>query len=587
MKSNLNNIDEIFREGLNNFAQEPESGLWKKIAGRLLWREILRFNFTNLPAAWTGVVAAGIVVTSLLVYNLLPTQNPQAVLSVAESVQALAPVMPPSTAAEFSQNVEKDLYQNQINKNTPEKVLAENNTAGLTISETNVQRLSQNQPPESVGQKGDNTTNSSSPDMDTPEISESESGFVSLSSEDGIVDREIPENQGMLDQTAENSLLVDQTIDNGTSGNLPVEPLLVSSAMAVAPLPEETFKIASPETIAEPTSGLTEIPLNDNSAITQVKSLNSDDIKIVDDQKYEPQNPEIANTHSEQYLAIGNSMEKSNQSSGKTQNMNSVSHSIGSLFKGKYKPPKRDFDEGTMELYRGKTTYFSVSAYGAYEGTDYSRMVSSSREKTWSGGASVSYHKSRLVFQGGLEYSYMNDVGDYMVDMSTYDSVGFYYGVGEFVVDPDNPDSVIFVIQKVTVYDSVQHQSNYQTQCSFTYLQIPLMVGYKALQAGRFSAYIKAGPSISIMLNKKVPEFVYTNPEATIHSINNYSLPRLTASVQAVVSLSLQYQLFKNVGILVEPTYRYYIQGVYDVDGKNIEKPYAVGIKGGIYYNFW
>jgi hypothetical protein len=113
------------------------------------------------------------------------------------------------------------------------------------------------------------------------------------------------------------------------------------------------------------------------------------------------------------------------------------------------------------------------------------------------------------------------------------------------------------------------------------------MVGYKAFQAGRFSAYIKAGTSISIMLNKNVPAFVYTNPEATIHSINNYSLPRLTTTVQALVSLSLQYQLFKNVGILVEPTYRYYIQGVYDVDGKNIEKPHGVGIKGGIYYNFW
>jgi hypothetical protein len=45
--------------------------------------------------------------------------------------------------------------------------------------------------------------------------------------------------------------------------------------------------------------------------------------------------------------------------------------------------------------------------------------------------------------------------------------------------------------------------------------------------------------------------------------------------------------LNEHVGILVEPTYRYFIQGVYDVNGEDLKKPYAVGIKGGIYYNFW
>jgi len=113
------------------------------------------------------------------------------------------------------------------------------------------------------------------------------------------------------------------------------------------------------------------------------------------------------------------------------------------------------------------------------------------------------------------------------------------------------------------------------------------MVGYKAFQRGRFSAYINAGPSFSILLTKNVPTFNYTNPEATVHSINNYSLPRLTATVQVLVNLSLQYQLSEHVGILVEPTYRYYIQGVYDVNSEDLKKPYAVGIKAGIYYNFW
>jgi len=586
MKSNLNNIDEIFREGLTNFAHEPESGLWKKIAGKLLWREILHFNFTNLPAAWTGIAATGIVVTSLLVYNLLPTQNPQTILTVTENVREQTTDAPLSDASKYAQNIITDEPANLKVNNSRDEAPENVQNTGHPNSEISVKQSTVIQQSENTGQNNVESEYFISDVENATKVTNHEAeATTSLKNES--LETESPEVTESLAETSQRSLGVAVIPEKEHNENAPVAFAVQSSKVAIASLPQENVLADSPEVSVEQTSSLSKITSTGNPEISQINPLKQEVADDVTDQSTDIITQESVITESEQLLANKSLKENKSAVTGKSQNMNSLSHTFGAFFKGRYKPPKRDFDEGAMELYRGKTKYFSISAYGAFEMTDYTRTASASRENTYLGGASVSYHSSKYVFQGGLEFSYMNDVGDYMVDMSTYDSVGFYYGVGEFVVDPENPDSVIFVIQKVTVYDSVQHQPCYQTQNSYSYLQIPLMIGYKAYQRGRFSAYINAGPSISILLNNNVSNFTYSNPEATVHSINNYSLPRLSATIQVLVNLSFQYQLSKDVGILVEPTYRYYIQGVYDVNGEDLKKPSAVGIKGGIYYNFW
>jgi hypothetical protein len=218
--------------------------------------------------------------------------------------------------------------------------------------------------------------------------------------------------------------------------------------------------------------------------------------------------------------------------------------------------------------------------------TDYSRMASSSREQNYIGGLAMSYKSSRYLLQGGIELSYSNDLGDYMVNMRTFDSTGYYNNIGSFTINPDNPDSVIFNTTTVAVWDSAHHQSLEQTQNHYTYLQFPFMVGYKAMESGVFAAYIKAGPCFSFLLNRKEPRLNYYNPDATIQNIDNFTPTRLNASIQILVSLSLQFQISDNIGIMVEPTYRYYLRSVYDVQGGTLKNPYGIGVRGGVFYNF-
>jgi hypothetical protein len=60
----------------------------------------------------------------------------------------------------------------------------------------------------------------------------------------------------------------------------------------------------------------------------------------------------------------------------------------------------------------------------------------------------------------------------------------------------------------------------------------------------------------------------------------------MNTSIQILVSLCLQFQPTEKFGIMVEPTYRYYLRSVYEVQGSSLKNPYGIGIRAGIFYNF-
>ena len=156
-----------------------------------------------------------------------------------------------------------------------------------------------------------------------------------------------------------------------------------------------------------------------------------------------------------------------------------------------------------------------------------------------------------------------------------------------FEVDPENPGELIFHTHTVEVWDTVQHHSHEQTRNAYTYLQVPVMVGYKALESGIFSAHIKAGPSFSFLLNRREPGLEFHTPgNATVAGIDNFTAPRIETNVQVLVSLALQMQFAERVGLLIEPTYRYYLNPVYDVNNKSLKNPYGIGVRGGLFFNF-
>jgi hypothetical protein len=556
---NLNNIDDIFEKGLAEYSEQPSKGLWNKISGKMLRYELFRLNFTNVPKLWIGAAAAGMLAVSLFIIN------PFAV----EPVEEL-----PATA---------------IQKDAPTK-------------ESNPPEESIFIPDEDIAQ-ADKSAIPGSPSLTT--INEVQDQTLD---ESIVIDE--PETIGASDSQTE----IDARIATGDTKNTPV-PAAAELAIAnknevtdVAVQPEETstpnYTKASealpggavvaiaPETAknsdAENPSGIKTISGDTPESLTrdanerEISQLNSREVKLSTDGPDYQLNERLS---SEAPTLVIANLDRTGQESGKIQKMSSKSYQLVQFFKGKYKPPKRKFDEKSASLYKTNKPFFSMAAYFSPEMTEYARMASTSREISYAGGLALSYNKAKFLVEAGLEYSYTNDLGDYMVDMETYDSIGYYNEVGGFVPDPDNPGSVIFETSTVEVYDSVQHNLHQQTQNHYAYLQFPVMIGYQAVERGLFSAYIKAGPSFSFLLNKQEQGLNFYDPDATVNQIENYTPNRMNTSIQVLVSVRFKFQLNENLGILAEPTYRYYLKSVYDTSNDQLKNPYGIGVRCGLYFD--
>jgi len=525
----LNKLDDIFKEGLEGYSQQPSKGLWKKVSGGLLRYEISHFNFTNLPKLWIGVAAASIVAVSLIIFN--PLTNNTADNAIITATEKESPGIESSQANQsISIPTETETDSKQSITGTPNSLESRKAELSSIIEEKII-----SVDPSTENQFGDITHSVVKP--------------PSFEDESAINPGENTDKQQNFDQSK-------------------IATTIVAAAAAVNKVSPEPGKIQTKLINEQGEVEISEMESRQANLSTEEKNREVNEIFV-----------------SPQPTILVSSFDRSDHESGKIQRMHSLSYSFGQFFKGKYKAPKRRFNEKSSALYKGNTPYYSIAAYFSPELTEYARTASTSKELSYIAGVALSYNNSRFMVEGGVELSYSDDVGDYMVDMQTFDSIGYYNEVGGFVPDPDNPGSVIFETNMVPVYDSVQHNLHQQTQNQYTYLQFPLMVGYQAMESGIFSAYIKAGPSFSFLLNRQEQNIEFYDPDATINQIENYTPTRRNTSIQVLVSVSMKFQLSEKMGFMVEPTYRYYLKSVYDNNNSSLKNPYGIGVRGGLYFD--
>ncbi len=90
-------MDEFMRKTLEGHRIEPKPGLWKGISRTLLWRELTRFNFTNLSVKYRIAGTAGLMFLAAAIYYILPgaastetsTREPVAGVKVSEPMSVV------------------------------------------------------------------------------------------------------------------------------------------------------------------------------------------------------------------------------------------------------------------------------------------------------------------------------------------------------------------------------------------------------------------------------------------------------------------------------------------------------------------
>jgi hypothetical protein len=635
MKLEKQHIDDLFRDNLSGFAPEPAASSWKKISIRLLWKEIAHFRFGNVPKAWYGITAAGLIGLSVF-FTMMISEQPETAESVAKSLSGEVsetstgqneidyPALQQSPAQQHE--IELDPLSETKNENEPPTV-TQIDGSDITKVEAITENFEVNKTAQNLFTRpevfpepavSDEITLPSQPVE--PVKSPTDDGIINddgLSNNAQSVDGVTPVRSVSSSETISKTFSAKESLKNTPTevvrsktqslNNSEAKPFDKSSGLEIQKTDKSTEPFESLNEKSETNIGSSNLNtgnLDENAGLVFEREINDRQTEItqkigsIEANKFDPLQGQLVmipgkaetinHSVTESVIAgrISALNKKLHTSSGKVQKVSTRNSILASIFKGEYKPPRRSFQDPITAMYGGPKPYYTLSAYFSPEITEYARIASESRERSYYGGLALSYNTSRFVIQSGIEYSSFRDLGDYMVNMSTYDSVGYYYDIVGFEIDPNNPDSIIFETHTVAVWDSVQHHSHQQTNNNYTYLQVPFLIGYKAMDRGLFSAHLKAGPSFSFMLNRKEPSLDFQMPGATINSIDNYTAPRLNTNIQLLVSLALHVQLTEKFGLLVEPTYRYYINTVYEINNESLSNPYGISIKSGLFYNF-
>jgi hypothetical protein len=196
----------------------------------------------------------------------------------------------------------------------------------------------------------------------------------------------------------------------------------------------------------------------------------------------------------------------------------------------------------------------------------------------------ASYKFGRYFLQSGLGLSRNHDQGNSMIDYNKY--LGSYEDVYNITFDStENGIVPIYHTETVHVYDSTSHVIISPTKRYFTYLQVPLFLGFGE-EAKRFGWFVKGGPSLSFLVHEKIPSSEMENSKDKVANIENELPGRISTNWQFIVSAGATYKLGSRMSISMEPMFRYYIKSVYEQDKLNTKHPFSVGLRTGLLVSF-
>ena len=182
--------------------------------------------------------------------------------------------------------------------------------------------------------------------------------------------------------------------------------------------------------------------------------------------------------------------------------------------------------------------------------------------------------------EAGLGVALSEDDGKFSINYSQYDSVGYFYQVNSFEIDPVTGEPV-FKTTLEGLYDTVDYQTYEKTNNRYTYLRIPVYVGYKIRNFKNLSLYLKAGGVYSILVNSYEPGVDYKNENAMTIDIEDETPGRIHSYFKLSASVGLSYSVSNTVDFSVEPVYNYYMQPVYE-RRINEKSPWSLGVRFGI-----
>lgn len=183
----------------------------------------------------------------------------------------------------------------------------------------------------------------------------------------------------------------------------------------------------------------------------------------------------------------------------------------------------------------------------------------------------------------GMGISRVRNENLYTVDYNAY--LGTYKDLDSiaFQVDTINQTVVpLYFFNEVKVYDSTTSQYFDRTVNTYTYLQFPLMLGYRH-PLGRTTLSLRGGPMLSVLVGSQEPQIFVDNESDRILRIDDRTPGRIRTNWQFLMNAGVTYALTSRLSLSVEPGIRYYLNPIYQ---EASTKPWSASVRTGIIYEF-
>lgn len=197
-------------------------------------------------------------------------------------------------------------------------------------------------------------------------------------------------------------------------------------------------------------------------------------------------------------------------------------------------------------------------------------------------GLEGAFHFGRFSIRTGVGLSIGKGTHEVLVEYNDY--LGAYNRLDsmKFKWDPSHQDfTPTMYLSRQKVWDSLMKLDSAKVVKRYTYLQIPLLLGYSVPVGERFAVGLHAGPILSVLLASRTLSAPYDPGNKRVVSVNDISPEQINLNWQAMAGISATWFLTRKLWFELEPEARYYFNSVYEKPASET-KPWSFGVRAAI-----
>ena len=216
---------------------------------------------------------------------------------------------------------------------------------------------------------------------------------------------------------------------------------------------------------------------------------------------------------------------------------------------------------------------------GLYYSPEWLYNIIGSEKYVTSFGVEGAFHFGPYSIRTGVGLSTTKGTNELSISYNEY--LGSYLHLDSITFTWDGQQNRYvpkYYMSKKDVWDSIQKLENQKIVKRYTYLQIPLILGYDFWSNEQFSIGARVGPIFSLLVYSKQLTDNYDPGKDKIILINEISPERIQTNWQILLGVNFGFGSSRRFGMEFEPDFRYYFNSVYEKSNSN-QRPWSIGFR--------